>query len=1014
MIGRFPKPNAYDAPCFGCPLERAGAGYVPGEGPIGAPVLLVEQPGYDEVAIGRPMVGSAGAMLSRVLRRTFRTREQFRLEYTYRCVPPGGTVGRHIAQDAAAHCAHYASPALAAAPVIVAMGATAIRQALGMWDWDLKKLVETFHGTVTELANGQKVVCSYHPGNLQGNANLMGVVAYDLSVAEDVAAGTWVREPINGIIDPPPDWVRSAIDMYALALRADPFIPLVTDIETPDKAKGKAEDELDESDQSFQVDRVNFSFNDDEGFTIPYEGPYRALAHELIGLARLHYLWNGDYDMRRLLRLGVNFQGEIWDGMWLWHHYMSDVPKGLGFVAPFCSNHGAWKHLFTSAPGEYASYDGPQTRRCVNRTVEALQVRGQWEMAHRHTVRLMQDVLKPAQVIGIQVDRPALDAFEADLAVKTQQLLAKLQICIPTSERPRTGGIDNLGFRKAPLGPHPNATLQKKDGTDKKGAEDWDPLKVELYAKHTVLQESWVERPTRVCTSCGAEEVIARHKCASKGLIPKLVVRVIKVRRWFWLEPFNPDSPQQVLGYIKARKHKPGRNKKTRSESADRETLTRLRATTKDPFYGATLDYRGVAKVRGTYAIGVRKRLDSENRFHPVPTLKPSTLRTSYNSPNVQNVIDDEDSGSLAAGFRHCIVASPGCVLIELDFAGIESVQTAWYARDPVLYRLSALGVHAYLASHLVKKPADLNWTDEVLAAYFDEIKAAFPLPYKRAKRTVHGSAYGLTPTGMWMGSPDLYESQAAAKRVQDIYFEAAPGVPRLQNEIRLRAYEQGYIGGPQDRKFSSILDDKNAHPYGYRHDFFDVVTLQAISDGQARQLEQERLPVIELNDRKYAAKWGHDSKRCLAFYGQSTAAGNIKEVMFPLFAEPDNPSYIGDAYFGRTPLRAPIHDSLLMEVPMRQVDRVLACAFREMLRPVEEQPLPPEWGKGPYLTIGVGAKTGTDWGSMQKVKTPKPADLGLDVMHYVPPNSLAFDRTYFPAEEAEEEDVSDLGIVVQ
>lgn len=1020
MIGKHAKPKS----CFGCPLEHRGVGYVPGEGPLHGIAILAEQPGYDEVAFGRPMVGAAGGMLARILRRTYRTREQFRIENTLRCCPPGGEIHKSWLQEAATHCSRYSKPALDQSPVILAMGGTAIRQALGLWDWDLKKIVENFHGTVTQLPSGQYVVGTYHPSHLQrGAANLMGVVAYDLSVAEDVLAGTWQPEPITPIVDPHPEWVRTYVDQFKLAVRNDPYIALDTDIETPDKAKGKAEDELDESDQSFQVDRINFSYHDDEGITFPFEGPYIPLALELIAAAQLHYLHNGDYDIRRLLRLGAKFRGEIWDGMWLWHHYMSDVPKGLGFVAPFCSNGGAWlthkttawKHLFTGEQGNYAAYDPAQGRRVVNRTVEALQARGQWEVAHRHTVRLMYEVLKPAQEIGIQVDRPALDAFEADLARKTQALLARLQECIPLSQRPLTGGTNNEGFKKPPAGPHPNATTLKKDGTQKKSAEDWDPLKVELYSKHARLVEMKVSRKVLCCATCGLQEVTAKHRCADKARVPAVGQHDRQVTRWFWCEPFNPDSPQQVLGYIKARKHKPGRNKKTRNDAADREALQRLRATTKDPFYEVVLDYRGVAKVRGTYAIGVRKRLDTKNRFHPVPTLKPSTLRTSYVSPNIQNVVADKDSTkTLAAGFRKCIVAGPGCKLVELDFSGIEAVQLAWFARDPLLYRLARLGLHAYLASHLLKRPADLSWSDEDLLAYFKEIKTHEPFTYDQAKRNVHGNGYGMTPQGMWMMFPHLYSTLAEAKRVQDIYFECAPAVPRLQNEIRLRAYEQGYIGGPTDRKYSSILQDRNAHPYGYRHDFFDVVTLQTVGPEAKKRLERERIPLIELNDRLYAAKFGPDSKRCLAFYPQSTAAGNLKEAALYLFAEPDFPQYIGDAYYGRTPLRAPIHDSLLMEVPDRQVDRVLEYAFTEMLRPIEEQPLDGAWQKGTYLQIGVEAKIGSNWEHMEKVKTPTLPDLGIDPLHYVPDDSLAFDRTYFPAEEAEEEDVSDLGIVVQ
>jgi len=54
--------------CEGCDLYRNATQAVFGEGPPGAPVLLVgEQPGDKEDLAGRPFVGPAGALLNRAL-----------------------------------------------------------------------------------------------------------------------------------------------------------------------------------------------------------------------------------------------------------------------------------------------------------------------------------------------------------------------------------------------------------------------------------------------------------------------------------------------------------------------------------------------------------------------------------------------------------------------------------------------------------------------------------------------------------------------------------------------------------------------------------------------------------------------------------------------------------------------------------------------------------------------------------------------------------------------------------
>jgi uracil-DNA glycosylase len=57
-----------EASCTRCPLFRDATRVVPGEGPIGAKLMLVgEQPGDQEDLAGRPFVGPAGRVLDRAV-----------------------------------------------------------------------------------------------------------------------------------------------------------------------------------------------------------------------------------------------------------------------------------------------------------------------------------------------------------------------------------------------------------------------------------------------------------------------------------------------------------------------------------------------------------------------------------------------------------------------------------------------------------------------------------------------------------------------------------------------------------------------------------------------------------------------------------------------------------------------------------------------------------------------------------------------------------------------------------
>jgi len=395
------------------------------------------------------------------------------------------------------------------------------------------------------------------------------------------------------------------------------------------------------------------------------------------------------------------------------------------------------------------------------------------------------------------------------------------------------------------------------------------------------------------------------------------------------------------------------------------QTLEKLEHTG-DPFYRTLLNYRAVIKVKGTYVEGTESRLDAEDRIHPVPTFRPSTMRLSYVDPNITNVVGDKDGAqTLAAGFRACLRAAPGCRLLEVDFSGIEAVQVGWYSRDPAYIRLAKLGVHAGLASHFLGRPYDPRWSDAEIGAYFREIKKEHPKVSHQSKRCVHGDNYGLTEFGMVQQFPDAFPTLPIARKFKAVYRTMAPAVPAWQRQVRERAFRQHYLGGPGD------------HPFGYKHWFWSVFTYKRIGEQQRRGLLRrypDDPPVAVINGTPFKVTLGEDGKRCVAFYPQSTAAGVLKEAMLALFADPDSPDYIGDAHFGRTPLRAPIHDSLLLEVPERAWDQVYETVCRVMQQPIRQQPCPAEWGLGPCLTIGVEAKAsalGGTWQAMETVELP-------------------------------------------
>ena len=174
--------------CAGCALEVRGQGYVPGEGPAGSPIAFVaESAGVVEVLTGRPLVGDAGGMFTRLLTMLGWKREAFRLDNCIRCQPPGDWFDERAPwyYQALAHCQYSEKETLAAgSQVIVTMGATALKRVMHLEH--LKDIrVQDFHGAILrDPTNRYWVVPTYHPSFLQrGASNMIGTVLWDLRQA---------------------------------------------------------------------------------------------------------------------------------------------------------------------------------------------------------------------------------------------------------------------------------------------------------------------------------------------------------------------------------------------------------------------------------------------------------------------------------------------------------------------------------------------------------------------------------------------------------------------------------------------------------------------------------------------------------------------------------------------------------------------------------------------------------------------------------------------------------------
>ena len=144
------------ANCRNCGLCQTRNHTVFGEGNIHAELMFIgEGPGADEDAVGRPFVGRAGQLLTKMIAAMTYTREEVYIANVVKCRPPGN---RNPAPEEAMACLGYLKQqiALIRPKVIVCLGGVAlsflcqqaggITRARGHWlDFEGIPVMPTFH-----------------------------------------------------------------------------------------------------------------------------------------------------------------------------------------------------------------------------------------------------------------------------------------------------------------------------------------------------------------------------------------------------------------------------------------------------------------------------------------------------------------------------------------------------------------------------------------------------------------------------------------------------------------------------------------------------------------------------------------------------------------------------------------------------------------------------------------------------------------------------------------------------
>lgn len=238
-------------------------------------------------------------------------------------------------------------------------------------------------------------------------------------------------------------------------------------------------------------------------------------------------------------------------------------------------------------------------------------------------------------------------------------------------------------------------------------------------------------------------------------------------------EEFNLNSPKQ-LGEILFDKLKlPGGKKTKTGYSTAADVLEKMAED--HPIVADVLEYRGLAKLKSTYADGLSAFIGKDDRIHSTfnQTIT-ATGRISSTDPNLQNIPMRMELGRK---IRKVFVPREGCIFTDADYSQIELRILAHMSGDEQLidaYRMHA-DIHRITASQVFHIP-------------FEEVT---DLQRRNAKAVNFGIVYGISSFGL---SQDLSITRKEAAEYIEQYFAAYPGVKNFLDKAVADAKENGCV----------------------------------------------------------------------------------------------------------------------------------------------------------------------------------------------------------------------------
>lgn len=935
--------------CIGCALHTHGTDFTSVEGAGTNGVLLVgEASGEHEQRDGLPFrpYAPSGAVLERCLRRMGMERKQFAITNTVRCRPRKNWLEGSPWEFAALRACRPNLDSVIAAHrprCVVALGGAAMRELTGcagdaqgvghLAGYVLPLASERIpcdncishdslsvpvkmrmtdascdrcHGTgYTASKAAIPVIADFHPSYLRrGKASYQGMFSRIIQRAVRIASGAdrdfaWGIDPADDRTWGMPGgerlqyWTRPTTDDARSVLnylRDNPNIWVAKDIETSESSS--LDEDARDGFTDTHVRQFQLSYQPGTGIAIPYTGEFRPIIREMLHLKNPTFGHNWDNFDHKVLRACAAREGweyapseRVFDTLDMFHHWQPDLPAHLQFCASFVNFPFPWKHLAGSYIEFYGICDVDADLRLGMFLEKALKKDGIWGEGNSYSIvrgytgqeREVRPVLAGMEDRGVPVDDARRMALGSEFEKAQEELGRELDGRFPDEAR---SIHPKKGYKKVPKDCSTLVLLEFPDtGIDGDGHPNTGT-----------------------------------------------------VMRWARRERFAPNSSQQLLRYMKAKSHPIPKGKEEDDEGNTKDTtakkeLIRLAHKTGDTFYLKVIEYRELAKAKGTYVDGFRPGADG--RVHTTFTFDTATAQTSSRNPNVQNFLKH---GRLAKATRGIIAAPEGYTLAEADFKSYHVLTTGFEAECAEYMRMARLDMHSFIAGIFTRQwGAELmEQPDDALLekfAWFKQDAGRKRVRDKQAKPSILGVGFGMKKRRLFQENMEHYANEAEAGRFLAILEDVFRPVFDWQARIQKQAHEQAFLKSR----------------FGHIRRFYEV---------------------FRWDGRK--GVWGHgdQAEEAVAFLPANHAFGNIRECM-----KAQERLGIAEKYG----LCNSIHDSFVYVFPTRMREEFLSEVVPVLRAPSAVLTHPVLAPRG--LEVDVEVAWGSDWASLKDVPLPGAAE---------------------------------------